>query len=465
MAVVVPVKDLPGASWHSGYMRYFRDDPLGLLVGCARRGDAVSFRFGLSRVVLLSHPDLIEGVLVAHAADFRKSAGTLRLRSLLGDGLLTSDGETWRRQRRLAQPAFHRARIEGYARRMVEQAISVLDTWQDGETRDIHQELMELTLQIACATLFGADVSADLPAVRAANLVLSHHFQSRLGSLLFLLADSVPTPGNRRYQAAVRALDGVVYRMIADHRRNGVDRGDLLSMLLAARDNEPSPGSQAWLSDAEVRDTVMTFLLAGHETTALTLAWACYLLDQNPAAAERLRAELEQELHGRSPALADLPRLPYLDAVVSETLRLYPPAYLMGRQALRDLAIGGYPIRRGSTVLISQYVVQRDPRWFDEPDSFRPERWLDGRLIHELPRFAYFPFGGGQRQCIGSTFALVEANLLLAIIAQRVRLRLVDAHPVEPQAVVTLRPRHGIRMTITPAGRAAGVPSRPGRPG
>jgi cytochrome P450 len=464
MAVVVPVHDVPGATWHSGYMRYFRDDPLGLLVECARRGDAVSFRFGLSRVMLLSHPDLIEEVLVAHAQDFRKSEGTRRLRSLLGDGLLTSDGETWRRQRRLAQPAFHRARIEGYARRMVEQAVSVLDSWQDGDVRDVHQEMMELTLQIACATLFGADVSADLPAVRAANLVLSQHFQSRLGSLLFLLPDSVPTPGNRRYQAAVRAIDAIVYRMIAERRRNGEDRGDLLSMLLAARDNEPSPGSQVWLSDAEVRDAVMTFLLAGHETTALTLAWACYLLDQNPPAAERLHTELEHELHGQAPGLADLPRLPYLDAVVSETLRLYPAAYLMGRQAVRDLTIGGYPIRHGSTVLVSQYVVQRDARWFDEPDSFLPERWLDGRLARELPRFAYFPFGGGQRQCIGSTFAQVEANLLLAIIAQRVRLRLVAGHPVEPQAVVTLRPRQGIRMTITPAVRAAGAPSRPGPP-
>jgi cytochrome P450 len=441
-------------------MRSFRDDPLGLLVACARQGDAVSFRFGLTRVMLVSQPALIEEVLVAHAQDFRKSDGTRRLRSLIGDGLLTTDGATWRRQRRLAQPAFHRARIEAYARTMVEQAVGMLDTWRDGDVRDVHQEMMELTLRIACATLFGADVSADLPAVRAANLVLGEHFQSRLSSLLFLLPDSVPTPGNRRYQAAVGVLDGIVYRIIAERRRNGVDRGDLLSMLLAARDAEPTPGSQAWLSDHEVRDTVMTFLLAGHETTALTLAWACYLLDQNPAAAERLQAEVEHELDGRTPGLTDLPRLRYLDAVVSETLRLYPPAYLIGRQALRDLSIGGYPVRRGSTVLISQYVIQRDPRWFCEPDAFLPERWLDGTLARDLPRFAYFPFGGGQRQCIGSTFAQVEANLLLAVLAQRVRLRLVPGHSVQPQAVITLRPRSGIRMTVTRArsDRAAGAP-------
>jgi cytochrome P450 len=438
-------------------MRFFRDDPLGLLLACARQGDAVSFRLGLSRVMLFSHPRLIEEVLVAHAQDFRKSAGTRRLRSLLGDGLLTSDGETWRRQRRLAQPAFHRARIEGYARCMVEQAVSMLESWRDGDVRDLHQEMTELTLRIACAALFGADVSAGLPAVRAANLVLTEHFQSRLSSLLFLLPDTFPTPANRRYQAAVRALDSIVYGIIAERRRNGVDHGDLLSMLLAARDNEPSPGSQAWLSDVEVRDALMTFLLAGHETTALTLAWATYLLDQNPAAAERLRHELGRELDGRTPGLLDLPRLPYLDAVVSETLRLYPPAYLTGREALRDVTIGGYPIRRGTTVLISQYVVQRDPRWFDQPDSFVPERWLDGRLARGLPRFAYFPFGGGQRQCIGTTFAQVEANLLLAILAQQVRLRLLPGHRVEPRAVVTLRPHYGIRMTVTRArsGRAA----------
>jgi cytochrome P450 len=430
-------------------MRAFGDDPLGLLQACARQGDAVSFRFGLSRVVLFSHPRLIEEALVAHAQAMRKSSGTRRLRSLIGDGLLTSDGETWRRERRLAQPAFHRARLEGYARVMVEHIERLLEEWQDGDTRDVHQEMTELTLRIACATLFGADVSSDLPTIRAANLVLSRHFQSRLSSLLFLLPDSVPSPGNRRYQAAVRALDGILYRIIAERRREGLDRGDLLSMLLQARDAEPAPGSHAWLSDREVRDALMTFLLAGHETTALSLAWACYLLDQNPEAAGRLRAELCGELNGRPPGLADLPRLPYLDAVVSETLRLYPPAYLIGREAVRDLSIGGYAIRRGTTVLMSQYVVQRDPRFFEHPDEFRPERWLDGRLARDLPRFAYFPFGGGQRQCIGNTFALVETNLVLGALAQRVHLHLVAGHPVEPQAVVTLRPRYGIRMTVT----------------
>jgi cytochrome P450 len=459
---VAPVRNLPGATWHSGYMRYFGEDPLGLLQACARQGDAVSFRFGLSRVLLFSDPRLIEEVLVTHVQDFRKSSGTRRLRSLIGEGLLTSDGEPWRRQRRLAQPAFHRARIEGYATCMSQEAERLFDTWQDGDTRDVHQEMMELTLRIACTTLFGADVSTDLPGVRGANAVLSDHFQSRLSSLLFLLPDSVPTPGNRRYQAAVRKLDGIVYRIIAERRREGTDHGDLLSMLLQARDAEPDPGSQAWLSDAEVRDEVMTFLLAGHETTALTLAWACYLLDQNPGAAESLRDELASQLKGGPPRLADLPRLPYLDAVVAETLRLYPAAYLVGREALRDLSIGGYPVPRGATVLMSQYVVQRDARFFDQPDAFRPERWLDGRLARELPRFAYFPFGGGQRQCIGLTFAEVEAKLLLGTLAQHVSLRLVPGHSVTPQAVITLRPRYGIRMTVTRTGsdRAAPAPSR-----
>lgn len=448
MASVIPVKDLPGATWHSGYMGEFRRDPLGLLEAVARHGDAVVFRFGLSHLVLFNHPRLIEEVLVTHAQDFRKSDGTRRLRSLLGDGLLTSDGETWRRQRRLSQPAFHRARIAGYADTMVADACHMLDTWRDGETRDVHQDMMELTLQIACQTLFGVDVAEDVGVVRAASEVLGLHFQSRMTSLLFLLPDTVPTPGNRRYQAAVRALDELVYRIIAERRRDGTDRGDLLSMLLQARDTEAAAGSEAWLSDREVRDEVMTFLLAGHETTALTLAWACYLLDQNPATADRLWDELDRELGGRPPRLDDLPRLRYLDAVVSETLRLYPPAYLTGRQALRDVTIGEYHLPRGVAVLISQWVMQRDTRYFDDPTAFRPERWLDGRLARELPRFAYFPFGGGQRQCIGNTFALLEANLVLATLLQRVRPRLVPGHPIEPFAVITLRPRFGIRMTL-----------------
>jgi cytochrome P450 len=392
MAIVTPVKDLPGATWHSGYMPEFRRDPLGLLEALASRGDAVHFRFGLSKLVLFNHPRLIEEVLVTHALDFRKSDGTRRLRSLIGDGLLTSDGETWRRQRRLSQPAFHRARIAGYADVMVADTLRMLETWRDGETLDIHQEMMELTLQIACQTLFGVDVSDDVGVVRAASEVLGLHFQSRMSSLLFLLPDSVPTPGNRRYQAAVRNLDELVYRIIGERRRDGTDRGDLLSMLLQARDTEVVAGSQAWLSDREVRDEVMTFLLAGHETTALTLAWACYLLDQNPSTMDRLTNELAQELAGRPPSMADLPRLRYLDAVITETLRLYPPAYLVGRQALRDLPIGEYPISRGTAVLISQWVMQRDARYFAEPAAFRPERWLDGTLARALPRFAYFPW-------------------------------------------------------------------------
>ena len=448
MAVLAPPPALPGASWVSGYMGAYRRDALGLLEACAQQGDAVRMRFGLSQLVVLSHPGLIEQVLVAKQHAFRKGAGTRRLRSLLGAGLLTSDGDVWRRQRRLAQPAFHRPRVTAFSDVMVDYTRRMLDGWRYGETRDIHLDMMELTLQIACKTLFDADVSADLTVVRDATAVVGSHFQSRLTSLLFLLPDGFPTPGNLRYQAAVRALDHLVYRFISERRRDQNDRGDLLSMLLQAHDAE---APETRLNDREVRDEVMTFLLAGHETTALALAWACYALDQHPQAAEQLRDELERELGGRPPGLQDLPRLRYLNAVVSETLRLYPPAYVIGRQPLEDVDIGGYPIPRTASLLMSPWVVQRDRRWFADPQAFCPERWLDGRLARELPHFAYFPFGGGQRQCIGATFAQLEINLVLATLLQRVRLALEPGHPIEPLAVITLRPKYGIRMRVASA--------------
>jgi cytochrome P450 len=303
------------------------------------------------------------------------------------------------------------------------------------------QEMMELTLQIACKSLFGADVDEDLEIVRKAMAVVGDHFLSRFTSLMFLVPDWVPTPENRRYAHAVRDLDTLVYRIIASADE---DRGDLLSLLMASG-----------LSPKEVRDEVMTFFLAGHETTSLALTWSLYLLSQRPDAWERMKAEVADTLQGRRPNFEDVAQLPYTRAVVDEALRMYPPAYLQGRQAVSDVTIGGQHIERGVTLLMSQWVIHHDPRYFDEPWTFRPERWLDG-LASRLPRFAYFPFGGGQRQCIGNAFAQLEAQLVLACLALRVELELVPDQRIEPLALITLRPKFGIQMNVR-ANRAEGA--------
>jgi len=425
----------------TGEMGEFRRDPLGLLERLARQGDFTRLRFGLNQAVLLSHPTLVEEVLVTHNQYFRKSPGTRRLGSLLGNGLLSSDGEAWLRKRRLTQPAFHREKVTIAGQVMVDYSQRLLDHWTPGAEFDVQQQMMELTLQIACKTLFGAEVAEDVQIVRNAMVVVGDHFLSRLTSLLFLVPDGVPTPGNRRYLAAVSELDRLVYRIIRDHAAQ--DRDDsLLSMLLGARSTEDGAG----LSDHEIRDEVMTFFLAGHETTALATSWAAYLLATSPEKRERLFDEVDSVLQGRAPTVDDVPKLRYTRAVVDEALRLYPPAYLQGRQALRDCVIGGQPITRGTTLLMSQWVIHRDQRFWDQPTAFVPERWLDGMLLKRLPRFAYFPFGGGQRQCIGNAFAHLEAVLILACIAQRFQLDLVSDAPPATQALITLRPKYGIRM-------------------
>jgi cytochrome P450 len=420
----------------TGEMGEFRRDPLGLLERlAAEQGDVARMRMGLSRVVVLSHPALVEEVLVTQNQHFRKNPATRRLGSLIGRGLLSSDGEEWKRQRRVTQPAFHRARIAALSDVMVKYTARLLDGWRVGEVRDVQQEMMELTLQIACKSLFGAEVAEDLQVVREAMTVVGDHFLSRFTSLLFLLPDGVPTPGNRRYLHAVRDLDRLVYHIIESSHG---DRGDLLSLLL-----------ESGLTPKEVRDEVMTFFLAGHETTSLALTWSLYLLSLRPAAWTRLKSEVDDVLAGRLPTVDDVPKLPYAKAIVDEALRMYPPAYLQGRQALKDVSIGGHPLKRGTTLLMSQWLIHHDPRFYADPMCFTPERWLDGALAASLPRFAYFPFGGGQRQCIGNAFAQLEAQLVLATLAQRVDLQLIQDQRIEPLALITLRPRYGVRMTIS----------------
>lgn len=361
--------------------------------------------------------------------------------AIFGHGLLTAEGDTWLRQRRLAAPAFHSRRIAAYGDVMVRYAERMLDGWHDGESRDAHHEMMKLTMQIVSKTLFDAEVSEDEMEVSRAFDAIVEEIALRFRQPL-PIPDWLPLPRNRRYLAAVRRLDALVYRFIAARRRVEGDRGDLLSMLLAARD-EDGRG----MTDVQVRDEVITLFLAGHETTAIALSWTWYLLARHPEAEARLAEELETVLDGRAPTLEDLPRLSYTEQVIKESMRRYPPAYAFGREAVEDCEIGGYRIPAGATVFMSQWAMHRDSRFFAEPEAFRPERWT-AELEQSLPRYAYLPFGGGPRICIGNRFAMMEAVLLLATIARRFRLRLASSDEIKPFPSITLRPVGGVPVRL-----------------
>ena len=421
------------------------NDPLALFRRLAREyGDIVRFPVLIGDRILLNHPDYIEQVLVIQQSKFHKSDLSKRAtHRLLGQGLLTSEGEFWRRQRRLAQPAFHRSRINSYAETMVAITEDHLCRWHDAESRDIAQEMMAVTLDIAVRTLFGTTLPGEAQQVGRAVGFLMRYQLRRLRSPI-RLPQNLPTPKSRRAQRENEFLDSLIYRIIAERREqgNGAHHEDLLALLMGAMDED---GTQ--MTPQQLRDEAMTLFLAGHETTALTLSWTWYLLSQNPAAEARLHEELSGVLGGRAPTVADLEKLPYLQAVINESLRLYPAAYLLARTSIAPCTIGGYDFPTGSTILMSQWVTHRDARFFDDPESFRPERWLDG-LMARLPAGAYFPFGNGPRRCIGQGFALLESALVTAVIAQRFQFRLVPGHPIVPEPLVTLRPRYGIRMTM-----------------
>lgn len=437
----------PKGRWLSGNLPAFRRDRLGFLSECARNyGDVVSMRLGPRRIIVINHPDLLEEVLVANHRHYIKHFALRMAKPTLGNGLLTSEGDFWRRQRKLAQPAFHRERIAGYAAAMVGLTERMLQTWQSGQVRDIQDDMMRVTLEIVAKTLFDADVSSDSASASAAMETVMRCFTARIGRLI-ALPEFVPTPANLRLRAAKRQLDAILFAIIAQRRASGEERGDLLSMLLHAQDEDDG----GRMTDRQLRDEAMTLFMAGHETTANTLAWAWYLLAQHPEAEARLHAELDRVLGGRAPTVDDLPRLPYAENVITETLRLYPTVWLIGREAIEPTTVGGYAVPVGVTVYMSQWVLHRDARFFDNPETFRPERWEDG-LIKRIPRYAYFPFGGGPRICIGNTFALMESVLLLATIARRYRLALVPNTQVVVMPTMTLRPDGGIAMTVSARG-------------
>ncbi|HEU4370564.1 MAG TPA: cytochrome P450 [Methylomirabilota bacterium] len=436
----------PKGGFYFGSGVDFRRDQLGFYEACAREyGDLAATRMGPFRVLLIYHPDAIEELLVTRSRDFVKSPGVQLLRPLLGDGLLLSEGDTWLRQRRLVQPAFHRQRVAGYGEVMSAFAERHLAGWKDGDAVEVHAEMMALTQAIVAKTLFDADVSGDAHEAGQAAKVLAEDFGARLQSFrLRLVPYWLPTTSNLRARRAVRRLDALVERIIAERRASDEDRGDLLSMLVSAEDADDGTRMTA----RQVRDEVMTIFIGGHETTAVALSWAWYLLARHPEAEARLAGELRDVLGGRPPSVGDLPRLKYAELVVTESMRLYPPAYALARQAARATEIAGHAIAPDDVLVAPAWVVHRDRRWFEEPEVFRPERWA-GDLARRLPRFAYFPFGGGPRQCIGNSFAQMEAVLLLAAIAQRFRLSLVPGQRIIPTPYVTLRPEPGIRMRLT----------------
>jgi cytochrome P450 len=417
-------------------------DWLGFYRNCADEyGDVVRVHLAHVPVYLVVHPRDIETVLVTNAAKFTKSEDYRALARVLGRGLLTSEGDFWKRQRSLIQPAFHRQSILAYAELMTQAAARMLDSWKEKRDRNIHEDLMRVTLEIVGQCLYSAEVTDAAERVGHAMEVVTGRFIVN-ASLAMLFRFDIPVRFAFQEWRAIRELNEIIGGIIRERRSSGQPREDLLDMLLRARDADGHP-----MSDGQLRDEVMTLFLAGHETTAIALSWACYLIAQNPHIEAKLAEELQTVLGGRVPTPEDLSRLHYTDMVLKETMRLYPAVWGIGRRALEDCELGGYRIPAGSNVFILQWRTQRDARFFPDPDRFDPERWRDDPVrAGKIPRFAYFPFGGGPRVCVGASFAMMEATLLLAMIQQKFHLEIVPGHPIEIFASVTLRPKYGIRV-------------------
>jgi cytochrome P450 len=419
-------------------------DPLNVMLGWFKQyGDIVHLQFGeAAHVYFMAHPDHFHTVLVEKADQFYK-AGSYKdekrgLARILGNGLVTSDGDYWRRQRKLIQPAFHARRIEAYAEEMIKLTQRVLQSWQDGKTVDVNDTMMRLTLAVVAKTILDTDINADAEKIAEAVTV----FQ-RLAFGVDIFPLWLPTPSHLKQRRVEKAMNDVVAALITQRRKVVEDRGDLLSMLLGSVD-EAGQG----MTDQQIRDEIVTLFLAGHETTANALSWTWYLLAQHPDVEQKLHEELDSLLQGRPPALADLKNLPYTEKVLQEAMRLYPPVWNMSRQALADVEIGGYIIPKGSEVNLNTYAMHHDPRWWEEPERFLPERFNPDRQT-SVPKMAYLPFSTGPRVCIGNSFAMMEARLILAATASQYRLRRAEGQPpVQMEPLIALRPRGGLHMRV-----------------
>jgi len=403
-------------------------------------GDIAHYKIGWNHIVFLNHPDYIREILVVQNDNFVKERTVRRSKMLLGEGMITSEGAEHRTQRQVAQPAFHRQRIPEYASLMVAEAARMRETWRAGEERDISRDMMHLTLNVVSQTLFATDLRDEVDELAdAINRIMGlYNFLVMLPAAEWLV--HVRPPGLAGFVRARKRIDAVVYRMIEAHRRRG-GSGSLLDMMLAA-----SPDQSAE-SEQRLRDQVITIFLAGSETVANALAWTWYLLSQNPECEKRLHGEIDRELAGRLPTFDDIPRLRYAEMVLAESMRLYPPAWAMGRRALADFQLGEFFLPAGTTVLMSQFVTHRDPRFFADPLQFNPEHFTPEEKARRV-KFTYFPFGAGVRQCIGESFAWMESILLLATLAQKWKLSLVPGHRVEPEPLITLRPKYGMKTMI-----------------
>lgn len=428
-----------------GSLREFQRDPLGFSLEIAQNyGDIARMTVLGEESIFVNDPDAIQHILQGNSRNYDKQTMDYQLLyPLVGQGLLTSDGDAWLRQRRLMQPAFHRQRIAALGQMMVDETLAALARWQNpaqqGLPLAVDQEMMRLTLSIVGKALLSVDLGDEASqfgqAFKQANARFGYD------NMLSVMLPWLPTRQNRQYKAAIQTMDRMVYEIIARRRAEPGGADDLLTMLLSARDEETGEG----MSDRQLRDEMMTILLAGHETTANALSWTFYLLSQHPEAAARLHAEVDDVLAGRPPAMADLPRLPFTRMVLHEALRLYPPAWSLARRAIEDDQLAGYPIPAGSIVHISLYALHRHPRLWEAPDAFRPERFSDDQ-VEQRHKFAYLPFSAGPRKCIGDQFAMTEGQLILATVAQRYDLTLAPDQRIDTAALITLTPKHGMRM-------------------
>ncbi|HEX9037451.1 MAG TPA: cytochrome P450 [Ktedonobacterales bacterium] len=424
----------------------FQRDTLGMLERLAALGDVVRFRFVIWPSYFVNHPDYIKHVLQENYHNYNKDGpSTTALKSVVGVSLFTDDGDSWLRRRRLAQPAFHRQRIAALGALMTSEAEAMLSRWDarpaDAGPVDVAGEMMGLTLRIVGLALFGADMSDEVNTVGASFTTILD-FLTRASFRPYLLMRGYPARGKRAFHAARAELDRLVYDIIARRRREGGERDDLLSLLLNARDADSGES----MNDQQLRNEVISLLLAGHETTAVALTWIWSLLSRQPEAEARLHGEVAA-LGGRGADVSDLPRLPYTRMVIEEVMRLYPPAWAILRNAVGPDQIGPYTVPAGTAVLISPYSIQRHPDYWERPNEFDPERFAPEREASR-PRFAYLPFGGGPRQCIGNTFALTEAHIILATVAQRYRLCLDPDREAQASPLITLRPESGLRMRL-----------------
>lgn len=429
-------------NWIGGHFRQFRKNPIGFIEMLASLGDVTSFKMGKMPVYLVNHPDLVRDVLVVNAHKFVKGRALQRAKNLLGEGLLTSEKEFHLRQRRLAQPAFHRARIAIYAKAMIDYGEKMSSDWKDGEEVDVSKEMMRLTLWIVGKTLFSADVEKDAEEVGEVMTTLVEMFDLLLMPFSEYL-EMLPLPSSRKLRNARTKLDEIIYGFIGERRKSGEDKGDLLSMLLLATDED---GSQ--MTDKQVRDECLTIFLAGHETTANALTWTWYLLSQHPEIEAKFHAEIDAVLGNRTAVPEDYPNLKYTEQIFAESMRLYPPAWTVGRLADQDHELDGYKIGKGSLILTPMYVMHRDKRFWSNADEFKPERWETQSIKEAGQKFIYFPFGGGVRRCIGEQFAWMEGVLLLATLGKRWKLKLSPDQKIALQPLITLRPKYGMKMQI-----------------